>query len=104
MADDLCDAHDRHIFRADYALEAGIDHARSTHSHESRGLANRAQLPFEFLDEQCTVVLAAGFAGRDEDRGGLGHSCAALSRAGNNHNGFACHEKTGKSDRSVIEF
>ena len=42
MADDLGDAHDRHIFRADDALEAGIDHARSAHSHESRGLANRA--------------------------------------------------------------
>ena len=67
MADDLCDAHDRHIFRADYALEAGIDHARSAHSHESRGLANRVQLPFEFLDEQCTVVLTAGFTSRDED-------------------------------------
>ena len=41
VADDLGDSHDRHIFRADYALEAGIDHARAAHSNEPDGLAIR---------------------------------------------------------------
>jgi hypothetical protein len=44
MADDLGDTHDSHVFRPDYALETGIDHARATHSDEPGRLAIRFQL------------------------------------------------------------
>src|ERR1039457_93785 len=76
VADDLGDAHNRHIFRANDAFEPDVDHARSAHADEPGRLSGGSQLPLELLDEKRAVVLAAGLAGRDKD-GGLGHTCAA---------------------------
>ena len=36
VADDFSDAHDRHVFRADDALEAGGGHALAAHAEEAR--------------------------------------------------------------------
>ena len=73
MADDFGDAHDGHVFRADDAIEAGGDHAISAHAEEICGLAGVCELALEGLNEECAVVFAAGFAGRDEEGGG--HGC-----------------------------
>ena len=75
VADDFSDAHDGHVFCTDDAVESGLDHARAAHADEGGMAPGEGELAAQLVNEQCAVVLAAGFAGGDED-GGIGHACA----------------------------
>ncbi len=74
VADDFGDAHDRHVFSADDAIEAGIDHALAAHAN-SHCVAAGPQALLQLRKEHGAIGFAAGFASRDED-GGIGHGCA----------------------------
>ena len=72
VEDNLGQAHHGHIFRADYALQAGGGHALAAHAEEPGCPAGCGELFFQRLNQQRAVVLAAGLACRDEDVGGHG--------------------------------
>ena len=61
------DAHDRHVFGTDHALQAGRGHLRPAHAEEVRRPAVFRQAPFQRLNQQRPIALAACLAGRDED-------------------------------------
>ena len=82
VAKDLGKAHHRHIFRAHHALQAGRGHPFPAHAEELGRLPGCGKLLFKRLNQQRAVVLAAGFACRDEDGGGH-QARAASSRAAN---------------------
>ena len=80
VADDFGDSHDGYVFRADDAFETGGGHALAAHAEICGGLAGFGELAFEGLDQKGAVVLAAGFACRDEEVGR--HECAGLHHSG----------------------
>ena len=82
MEQDFGQAHDRDIFRADDALEAGGGHALAAHAVEGGGLAAGGELLSEFADQQGAVVLAAGFACRDENGRVHRWSCTLHNHSG----------------------
>jgi hypothetical protein len=67
VQDDFREAHDGHIFGADDELDAGGCHAWTTHSPQLRCFALWSKLLLDGGGKQGAVVLAAGFACRDED-------------------------------------
>jgi hypothetical protein len=69
VADDFRDAHDGDVFRTDDAVKACFYHARTAHAYETQ---LGGGLLAEGFHQHCTVVLAAGFACRDEKGGGHG--------------------------------
>ena len=69
VADDFGEAHDGHLLGADDALKARSGHALATHAEVAGRLVGGGKLLLERGDYQRAVVLAAGFACRDEDRG-----------------------------------
>ncbi len=69
MADHLGDAHDCHIFRSNHDLQTHASHALAAHAEESGGLPRGGKTPLERFDEKGSVMLATGFACRDEDVG-----------------------------------
>ena len=69
VAQDLGQAHHRHLLGTDDAFQTSGFHARSAHSKDGRGLAGVLQLLAQSSDQQRAVVLAAGLACRDKDAG-----------------------------------
>ena len=67
MANHFGQPHDRHVFRADDALDPGSGHALAAHAEEAGGLAGCGKLLLERVGQHRSVVLAAGLACRDED-------------------------------------
>ena len=63
MADDLGDAHVGYVFGADDAVEAGGLHLAATEAEGGEVRAAGAELG----EDLGAVVVAAGFAGREED-------------------------------------
>ncbi len=59
MADDLGDAHHRHVFRADDAFESSGLHARTAHSDEAGFAAGVREAPLQGRNQQRSVMLAA---------------------------------------------
>ncbi len=84
VADDFGDAHDRHVFRAHDALEAGIGHALAAHAEEGGSPPLSFQTLLERGKKQRAVGFAAGFSGGDEDGCGIRHRSAG-SRGAENH-------------------
>jgi len=64
MADDFGEAHVGNVFGADDALDSGVGHFLAAESEE--GCVG--EVLENFGDEFCAVVIARGFACRDEDR------------------------------------
>jgi hypothetical protein len=50
MEDDLGEAHDGHVFRADDALKAGCGHALAAHAEKVGGLPPLGEPAFEGVD------------------------------------------------------
>jgi hypothetical protein len=50
MEDDLGEAHDGHVFRADDALKAGCGHALAAHTEKVGGLPPLGEPAFEGVD------------------------------------------------------
>ena len=69
VADHFSDSHNRHIFRPDNDLEPCGSHALAAHAEESSGLTRGGKTLLERLDQEGAVMLATGFARRDEDVG-----------------------------------
>ena len=70
MQDHFGQAHDGHVFSADDAIDAGGGHARAAHAPQLRCFGFWREAVGERRGEEGAVVLAAGFACRDEDGGG----------------------------------
>jgi hypothetical protein len=88
VTNNFSDAHDGHVFRTHDALEAGIDHALTTHAEEVRFAPLCQELLLQRGDEQRAIGFATGFSCGDEDGFGIRHRSAG-SRGDENHdNGF----------------
>jgi hypothetical protein len=69
MKNDFGESHDGHIFSADDAIDSGSGHSPAAHSEELRFLTFLSKFAGERRGEKSAVVLAAGFARRDENDG-----------------------------------
>jgi uncharacterized protein YdeI (YjbR/CyaY-like superfamily) len=96
MANDLGDAHVGDVFGADDAVLAGLLHLFAAKAEEGR----LREAVTELADELGTVVVAAGFAGREEDaRVGCGGDGTSVDFSG----GDCMAGSAAKRFRAVLE-
>src|SRR5271157_5054302 len=101
MADDLCEAHNGHLFRTDDALKASGGHALAAHAKKLRRLAGGGKALFEGVDYQRAVMFAAGLACRNEDA--LGHiGCAGDHDSGLDIRDFLDSQDTRRSKSRTL--